>query len=145
MKEVDIERAHLLEPDLILAITVYGEARGEPLLGKIAVAHVVNNRVKDNRWPNTMVDVCLQPKQFSCWNENDPNYSILTRKLWQIKSMDQTYSWKECLFAAVGVVRDYIKDLTEGANHYHTKSIHPSWADKMVKTVEIGNHIFYRG
>ena len=144
MKQGDIERAHLLEPELIMAITVYGEARGEPLLGKIAVAHTINNRVKDNRWPNTVVGVCLQPKQFSCWNENDPNCEILTRKLWQLKSTDTSYTWKECLFSAFGVVRDYIKDLTEGANHYHTNSIHPSWAKQMVKTVEIGHHIFYR-
>lgn len=145
MEPAEIERAHLLEAEVILAITIYGEARGEPLLGKIAVGHVINNRMNDKRWPNTIVDVCLQPKQFSCWNENDPNYPTLVRKLWQLKSMDQTYTWKECLFAAVGVLRDYLKDNTDGANHYHTASIHPSWADKMAKTVEIGHHIFYRG
>jgi spore germination cell wall hydrolase CwlJ-like protein len=31
------------------------------------------NRVHSPRFPATAGAVCLQPRQFSCWNHNDPN------------------------------------------------------------------------
>jgi spore germination cell wall hydrolase CwlJ-like protein len=34
--------------------------------------------------------------------------------------------------------------LTGRALFYHAKHVRPEWADAMVKTTEIGNHIFYR-
>lgn len=43
---------------------VEAEAGGETMLGKIAVANVVINRVRDNRFPNTVKDVIYQPYQF---------------------------------------------------------------------------------
>lgn len=58
----------------ILARTIYGEARGEPWEGKIAVAWVVRNRAeRGGWWGDTIREVCLKPWQFSCWNETDPN------------------------------------------------------------------------
>ena len=39
-----------------LAVTVYHEARGEPLVGQLAVATTVINRVHDSRWPSTICD-----------------------------------------------------------------------------------------
>ena len=62
-----------------LARTIYGEARGELVRGKEAVAAVVMNRVRRAMerggywWGSTAEEVCLRPWQFSCWNENDPN------------------------------------------------------------------------
>ena len=139
------DRALTIEPEHILAITLYGEARGEHTEGKIAVAWVIQNRMKDPRWPNTIGGVCTQPKQFSCWNANDPNFSILVDKLFETRNRDPHRAWRECLWVAGGVLRCYLSDNTDGANHYHTRSIKPSWSEKMTRTVEIGNHIFYRG
>jgi N-acetylmuramoyl-L-alanine amidase len=45
----------------LLAQAVHGEARGEPYLGKVAVAAVVLNRVADPRFPNTIEGVIYQP------------------------------------------------------------------------------------
>ena len=139
------DRALTCEPEHILAITLYGEARGERTEGKIAVAHVIQNRQQDPRWPNSIGEVCIQNKQFSCWNQNDPNYPILVNKLFETRNTDPHKAWRECLWVAGGVLRGYLADNTLGANHYHTKSIRPSWSEKMTVTVEIGNHIFYRG
>lgn len=64
----------------VLARTIYGEARGETVRGKEAVACVVLNRVqraKDRSgywWGDSIESVCFKPWQFSCWNENDPNH-----------------------------------------------------------------------
>lgn len=47
-----------------LAESVYHEARGEPVQGQLAVAHVVLNRVNDPRFPDTVCAVINQRGQF---------------------------------------------------------------------------------
>ncbi len=49
----------------LLARVVYGEARGEPYKGKVAVAAVVLNRVGSALFPNTVSGVVYQPDAFS--------------------------------------------------------------------------------
>jgi N-acetylmuramoyl-L-alanine amidase len=48
----------------LLARVVYGEARGEPYLGKVAVAAVVLNRVRSASFPNTIAGVIYQSGAF---------------------------------------------------------------------------------
>ena len=64
-----------------LAQVIYHEARGESQEGKIAVGHVVLNRVKDPRFPNTVYKVVYQPKQFSNMRSYrvPPEYLTLAR------------------------------------------------------------------
>lgn len=50
----------------LLARLVHGEARGEPYIGKVAVAAVVLNRVKSAAFPNTISGVIYQPGAFDC-------------------------------------------------------------------------------
>ncbi|AOZ94282.1 spore cortex-lytic enzyme [Paenibacillus crassostreae] len=56
----------LSENDLkIMANAVYGEARGEPFEGQVAVAAVILNRVKSPSFPNTPSGVIFQPRAFT--------------------------------------------------------------------------------
>ena len=56
----------LSENDLkIMANAVYGEARGEPFEGQVAVAAVILNRVKSSEFPNTPSGVIFQPRAFT--------------------------------------------------------------------------------
>lgn len=56
----------LSENDLkIMANAVYGEARGEPFEGQVAVAAVILNRVKSTSFPNTPSGVIFQPGAFT--------------------------------------------------------------------------------
>ena len=48
----------------LLARLVHGEARGEPYVGKVAVAAVVLNRVKSPSFPNTIAGVVYQAGAF---------------------------------------------------------------------------------
>ena len=48
----------------LLARVVYGEARGEPYTGQVAVAAVVLNRVKSSKFPNTIAGVVYQSGAF---------------------------------------------------------------------------------
>ena len=48
----------------LLARLIYGEARGEPYTGQVAVAAVVLNRVKNSSFPNTISGVIYQSCAF---------------------------------------------------------------------------------
>lgn len=49
----------------LLANIIYCEAKGEPYIGKVAVANVVLNRVKSSKYPDTIKDVIYAKGQFS--------------------------------------------------------------------------------
>lgn len=122
----------------ILARTIYGEARGEPFEGKIAVGHVILNRVKKGGWwGDSIARVCLKDKQFSCWNQADPNWRVLV----EIDDRDRLF--RECKAAAYGVVGRTFTDETKGATHYHTKTVSPTWSEGREPCVVIGNHKFF--
>ncbi len=48
-----------------LAKIVHLESRGEPIIGQVAVANVVLNRVASPQFPNTVHEVLHQPNQFT--------------------------------------------------------------------------------
>jgi N-acetylmuramoyl-L-alanine amidase len=50
---------------MILAHLIYGEARGEPYVGKVAVGAVVLNRVKSSKFSNSISGVIYQPGAFT--------------------------------------------------------------------------------
>lgn len=59
-------RLGLTDNDLkIMANAVYGEARGEPYEGQVAVAAVILNRLKSESFPNTIYGVIFQPGAFT--------------------------------------------------------------------------------
>ena len=59
-------KARLSDLEVTL-VTLFGEARGEPVEGLIAVGSVIRNRVKAARFGSTYRAVCLARWQFSCW------------------------------------------------------------------------------
>lgn len=62
----DISEVTFAEGDReLLANLIYCEAGGEPYVGQVAVGSVVINRMLSSRYPNTMVGVIYQNKQFS--------------------------------------------------------------------------------
>jgi spore germination cell wall hydrolase CwlJ-like protein len=124
----------------ILARTIWGEARGERKLGREGVAAVVLNRLKrdqPDRFGAAVADVCLKPKQFSCWNANDPN-------LEKLKRVDETdRHFRACIDIAERAVNGTLSDPTHGSDHYHTISVSPRWSRGKHPAVVIGVHKFY--
>ncbi|WP_209020970.1 spore cortex-lytic enzyme [Evansella clarkii] len=49
----------------IMAQAVYGEARGEPYVGQVAVAAVILNRIASPTFPNTASGVIFEPRAFT--------------------------------------------------------------------------------
>jgi len=106
-----------------LARTLYGEAEVNNDKDARAIACVIINRVKFNRWPNTVAGVCLQPWQFSCWNQNDPN---------RVRILEAHGPWFEhCKDVARAAVAGQVSDFTKRSTHYYETGIKkPKWAKK---------------
>jgi len=124
----------------IMARTVFGEARGEPYQGRLAVAHVILNRVRAGGWFGASVsEVCLKRWQFSCWNPGDPNRA----RLFQVELDDRNLldCSRACLDALGGG-----EDPTTGATHYYATSlpVPPRWVRGRAPNVVIGRHAFFR-
>ena len=133
----------LTDSDLIIAAkTIWGEARGEDFTGKMAVAEVIVNRAirTDGQFAldTTLAVTCLRSKQFSCWNPHDPNM----QKMLLIGPDDVMY--RSGLEALLRVINNGAElTLTNGATHYHTKKVSPSWSDGHIPSAIIGSHLFY--
>ncbi len=122
-----------------LALTIYFEARGESDLGKLAVAHVVMNRVTDRRFPNSICRVVRQGGeetryrcQFTWWCDG------LSDRPGNLRA------WKESRALAESVYWGHSKDPTSGALWYHADYVAPRWAMAYRRTSQIGRHIFYQ-
>jgi len=140
----------------VLACTLYGEARSEPVEGIIAVGCVIRNRVQADLgndgqpdwWGEGYRGVCLKPMQFSVWNDDDSgNHKKLVGLVAQLKAgpvTDPVYI--QCAWIATGIIKDWALDVTNGSDHYHAASMQPRpvWAQPHVPYKQVGRHLFYR-
>lgn len=109
----------------LLARLVYGEARGEPYTGQVAVAAVVLNRVKSSSFPNTISGVIYQSGAFDVVSDGQIN---LTPDSTAIKAaQDALNGW----------------DPSYGAIYYFNPATATNkWIWSRPMTVTIGNHRF---
>ena len=131
------------DDDVLLAMCVFGEARGEPMIAKLAVANVVQNRLYRDlaRYGRSWRTVILHPYAFSCFLPNDPNLP----KLFHPLDHEAPKVWEDCLAMACGVMKGVLGDNVEGATHYFDDSIAPPrWASRMTATVKLGRLNFFR-
>ncbi len=132
---------------LVLARTIFGEVRGFSTEALRDVASVILNRTRNCfRKKGTIARVCQDPKQFSCWNSDDPNRPKLLAM--DLKSKDAAF--KACLAVAEDAIKGAFPDLTGGALHYHAKKMKklPSWVSGSPQrkvTHQDDAHIFYIG
>lgn len=104
--------------------TVYGEARGTPDDCKTHVALSILNRAKTIHSPygSSVTSVCLQHKQYSCWNSKDPNYHIIQT----VSELDPIAA--KCKAICEAVLEEQVSDVTKGSTHYCTLKLDPYWA-----------------
>lgn len=109
-----------------LASVIWHESRGEPLIGQVAVGHVVLNRKNNDHYPDSICKVAFQKAQFT-----DLKYIRYDSK---------------SMYVAKMVWNGLLKPPFWKATHYHTTDVNPKWAkwNKLQKLGKIGNHIFYR-
>lgn len=121
----------------ILSYTIYAEARGEPYNGQKAVASVIHTRSRQLHLP--MAEVCLQEKQFSCWNSISEVPSFYGPgkglKSSDIKARNTCYTLAWLLVSGYGKW-DYL------THFYNPAKASPSWRRDMKGVQTIGNHVF---
>ncbi len=140
-----------LSPLEVLSLTIIGEARGEPIESQVAVGCVIRNRLHSNTAKyKDYKDVCLEPKQFSCWNEGDPNRDYLNelgQKMLDGQVINDPYL-RQCLLVAHGIADWAIIDNTKGAMNYVTIALfhspdRPNWTRAVANYVTRGNQVFF--
>ena len=142
----------LLETAFIcLALNTYHEAKNQSMIGQIAVAEVVMNRVQDKRFPNSVCEVVKQGPTRPSWEDPKKEYPIKHRCQfsWYCDGKsdipNNEKAWKKAQDYAYLVLYNRIAiDITEGATHYHATYVKPSWAKTKTRTTRIEKHIFYR-
>lgn len=121
-----------------LTEALYYEARGETLKGQFAVAEVILNRVDSKRYPNSVCGVVKQGAnrktgcQFSYNCDGVPEV------------FGERRAYQNVGKVAKAMLNGAPRTLTDGATHYHTRNVRPSWARKLHHTTKIGVHHFYR-
>ena len=124
----------------VVARTIYGEARGQGLIGMQAVANVIANRVRNPRWwGRNWVEVCTKKWMFSCWLEGDPNREKL------LKVDARSSEFRKAIRIAKAAIAGTLEDVTKNSDHYlNAKIAAPKWTRgrKPVKTIR--DHTFYR-
>lgn len=109
----------------LLARLIYGEARGEPYTGQVAVGAVVMNRVKNSSFPNTISGVVYQSGSFDVVSDGQINLSPNSSA--KKAAQDAINGW----------------DPSYGAIYYfNPKTATNKWIWSRPVTVVIGNHRF---
>jgi spore germination cell wall hydrolase CwlJ-like protein len=119
-----------------LTEAIYFEARGESLQGQIAVAEVILNRVDSPLYPRTVCGVVRQRGSGGC------QFSYIcdgrTDRMREKASADLAGRIARAMLDGAP------RQLTDGATHFHTRAVRPSWSKRYAHTTTIGAHIFYR-
>ena len=116
----------------VVALTILAEARGEGKDGMAAVACVIAQRAENRSI--TPEKVCLQRKQFSCWNGKTEADLAHLLKLPQAK----TALWLEANLHRLNRAK------IGYADHYHADYVKPYWAKGRTPAITIGKHLFYK-
>lgn len=109
----------------LMANAVYGEARGEPYVGQVAVAAVILNRIQSASFPNTASGVIFEPRAFT---------AVADGQIW-LEPNDQA---KEAVMDAINGW-----DPSGQATYYFNPQTATSdwiWSRPQIK--QIGKHIF---
>jgi spore germination cell wall hydrolase CwlJ-like protein len=122
---------------ICLARTIYWEAKGEGVAGMEAVANVVMNRLKHKDFPETICEVVKQGReqgacQFSWWCDGRSD------------DAQEHNSYEVAKEIARKALNQQLTDRTDGALYFHHRKVNPGWSAKYIKTVEVGEHFFYK-
>jgi len=131
-----------------MAQNIYFESANQSFAGKLAVAHVVTNRVEDLQFPNSVCGVIYQSKTRINWKGNEVPIRNQCQFSWYCDGKSDepvdSVTWIKSLYIADLVLTGKYKDITEGALWYHADYIYPYWADELEIVTQIDNHIFYK-
>jgi spore germination cell wall hydrolase CwlJ-like protein len=123
-----------------LALNIYREAGYEPFEGKVAVAQVTMNRVKNGQFGKDVCGVVYQ--------KNVVMERVVCQFSWACDQVHKNRpinkeAYNESYAVAKKVLLEGFKlDVLKDALYYHAAYVNPRWS--LDKIGQIGQHIFYR-
>ena len=139
-----------------MADNIYWEARNQPVKGMWAVALVTDNRVGDDRFPNSHCEVIKQGPTSKWWFEKHGKIVPIRHRCqfsWYCdgKSDVIPHYDKDVYDVATDIATKIfygpyllLGDFTDGATFYHADYVYPAWAKVKIKTIKVGRDIFYK-
>lgn len=126
-----------------LALTVFQEARGEPLMGQRAVATVVLNRSRIRNLDTC--EVLLERGQFS-WKPERYIQKVRVKSGKGYRFVKTglpvgSKAWKNAEKAAK--LAYFSSDSMQNAEFFHAKYVNPGWHRRYSPVFTVGNHVFY--
>jgi spore germination cell wall hydrolase CwlJ-like protein len=120
-----------------LARSIYWEANRKDDTEMEAIANVVMNRLGHKGFPKTICGVVKQGHeqgacQFSWWCDGRSDDA----------KEDEPYSHAKEI--ARKALNRQLKDRSDGALYFHHRKVTPDWSNEYIRTVEVGEHIFYK-
>jgi len=114
-----------------LASAIYFEARGEELIGQLAVGEVVINRAESGKFPSSYCGVVFQRSQFSF---------VKGGRMPAIKTSSPAWQRAQALarIAHEGLWDSPVED----ALYFHASYVKPAW--RRTRVAQVDSHIFYR-
>lgn len=109
----------------LMSNAVYGEARGEPYVGQVAVAAVILNRLNSASFPNDVAGVIFEPRAFT---------AVADGQIW----LEPNETARKAVLDAINGW-----DPTGGSTYYFNPDTATSgWIWTRPQVIKIGKHIF---
>ena len=121
-----------------LTQAVYFEARGESARGQAAVATVIMNRVKSPAFPKTVCGVVYQ----GAGRRNGCQFSFACDGM--VERVVEASAWRRARKVAARTLSGAVLRDVGSATHFHTTAVAPAWGSRMLRTAQVGLHVFYR-
>ena len=137
---VELAVAALGAEQLCLAEAMYYEARGEGADGQKAIAEVILQRTHDGNYPKTICGVVHEGAK----RHTGCQFSFTCDG--SMKRPKNAIAWRRVRELASGIMEGAVRlgALTGRATHFHAVDVQPVWAGNLMRTAQIGNHVFYR-
>jgi spore germination cell wall hydrolase CwlJ-like protein len=118
---------------------IYFESKSEPVEGQLAVGTVIVNRTMSGEFPDTVCGVIKQRTHKTCQFQFmcDRKPVKINKKLWE---ESKEIAQRVLVFGEnVDILR------RKKALFFHATYVHPKFAQKKYRIVQIGGHLFYSG
>ena len=133
----------LVSDTALAVLTIWTEEQGESYEGKVAVAEVIRNRMKQKYTSDgTVAGTVAWRYQFSAWNDDAGDNQLLIRAL---KLDDGDTIVKDCMRAWLETNNNGT-NVAKGALLYlnpRAVPVSPAWVKNSDEVARIGHHVFY--
>lgn len=132
----------LIEPWVLVVLTILQEASSESLEGMTVVAEVIRDRSRNKfNSDGTLVGTVLADRQFSGWNANDSNRI-------RVAKLDLSSPVVSMAIRAYVNAFEHNTNYAMGANLYHADYMnpYPEWtkSPNVTRLGQVGHHILYK-